>query len=374
MGRLRRRDGGLQGDEDGMARGGRVGEALVEHGAPGGEQARGGGGVGYFVAEVVGDAAEGVDALEVGAERGGKEEGGDVEVFVVGGGEGLAPGLGFGERGACGGREVEGGRADEAIVEWGGRWVGEGGHACSSTVDRGRGFRGRAGEDGGLDVGCDAVGWAREHAAKDVGEVFDGGGAGEEVLGAEAAGGDEIEGAARGCRGVVEAGLEGEVGVVDEVGVERDGGAAGRAAEEVDEAALARHLHGPLPGFGSSDGFEDDVGAAAFGGEGAGGGDGVGDVGDAKNLFGAEVARGGDLVFALDDGDDVEAEQRGGVDEEQADGAGAEDDGGLVGCGAGLFEAADDAGEGFGEGGVLEGDGVGDAEGVLLRRCARGCG
>ncbi len=118
---------------------------------------------------------------------------------------------------------------------------------------------------------------------------------------------------------------------MDEVGVEGDGGAAGRAAEEVDEAAFARHLDGPLPGFGSGDGFEDDVGAAAFGGEGAGGGDGVGDVGDAEDLFGAEVLRGGDLVFALDDGDDVEAEERGGVDEEQADGAGTEDDGGLVG-------------------------------------------
>ena len=101
------RDGGLQRDEDGVARGGRIGEALVKHGAPGGEEARGGCGVGYFVAEVVGGAAEGVDAVEVRAERGGKEEGGDVEVFVVGGGEGLAPGLGFGERGASRRREVQ---------------------------------------------------------------------------------------------------------------------------------------------------------------------------------------------------------------------------------------------------------------------------
>ncbi len=78
------------------------------------------------------------------------------------------------------------------------------------------------------------------------------------------------------------------------------------------------------------------------------------------------MARRGDLVFALDDGNDVEAEQRGCMDEEQADGAGAEDDGGLVGGSLGLFEAAEDAGEGFGEGGVLEGDVVGDAERVFL--------
>ena len=84
----------------------------------------------------------------------------------------------------------------------------------------GCGLGGRAGEDDGLDFGGDAVGGAREHAAKDVGEVFEGGGAGEEILRAEAAGGDEVEGAAGGGGGVVEAGLEGEVGVVDEVGVE----------------------------------------------------------------------------------------------------------------------------------------------------------
>lgn len=140
------------------------------------------------------------------------------------------------------------------------------------------GLGGSARENGGLDLGGNAVGGAGEHGAEDVGEVFDGGGSGEEVSSTEATGGDELEGAAGSSGGVMEAGLEGEGGVVDEVGVERHRGAAGRAAEEVDEAALARHLHSPLPGFGGGDGFEDEVGAAAFGGERAGGGDGVGDV------------------------------------------------------------------------------------------------
>jgi hypothetical protein len=106
------RDGGLEGDEDWVARGVRVGEALVQHGAPFGEEAGRGRGVGYFVAEVVGGAAEGVDAVEVRAQSGGKEEGGYVEVFVVGGGKGLAPGLGFGERGARVRREIEGWSAE----------------------------------------------------------------------------------------------------------------------------------------------------------------------------------------------------------------------------------------------------------------------
>ena len=133
-GKTAHRDGGLQGNEDGVARGGGFVKALMEHGAPGCEQTSGGCGVGYFVAEVVRGAAEGVDAVEVGAKCGGKEERRDVEILVMGGGESLAPGPGFGERGTGGGREVDGGGAEEAVVDCGGRGVGEGGHACSSMV------------------------------------------------------------------------------------------------------------------------------------------------------------------------------------------------------------------------------------------------
>lgn len=83
-------------------------------------------------------------------------------------------------------------------------------------------------------------------------------------------------------------------------------------------------------------------------------------------MLGAKVLRRGDLVFAFDDGDDVQAEDGGGVDEKEADGAGAEDDGGLAGVGVRFFKTTDHAGEGFGEGGVLEGDVVGDEEGVFF--------
>jgi hypothetical protein len=50
-------------------------------------------------------------------------------------------------------------------------------------------------------------------------------------------------------------------------------------------------------------------------------------------LFGSKVAGVGDLIFALNDGDDVEAQERSRADEEEADGAGAEDDGRLAGGG-----------------------------------------
>jgi hypothetical protein len=62
-------DGGLQGNVDGVARGGWLGKALMEHGAPGGEEARGGCGVGYFIAEVVRGATKGVDAVESAGEE-----------------------------------------------------------------------------------------------------------------------------------------------------------------------------------------------------------------------------------------------------------------------------------------------------------------
>ena len=50
----------------------------------------------------------------------------------------------------------------------------------------------------------------------------------------------------------------------------------------------------------------------------------------------------------------------------QADGAGADDDHGVAGAGAGLFEATDDAGERLGEGGVLEAGLAGMAQGIFL--------
>ena len=68
----------------------------------------------------------------------------------------------------------------------------------------------------------------------------------------------------------------------------------------------------------------------------------------------AEELCGGDLVVALDDGDNVDAGELSDVHEHEADGAGADDDHGVAGAGSALFEAANDAGEGFGEGGVFE--------------------
>ena len=83
-----------------------------------------------------------------------------------------------------------------------------------------------------------------------------------------------------GSGGVVEAGPQSDVAVVEPVGVQADGGALGRAAEEVDHAAFAHHGNGRLPGGRCGDGFDDDVGAAGVEGQGARGGDGIGDCAD----------------------------------------------------------------------------------------------
>jgi hypothetical protein len=111
-------DGLMQRDEDRMARArGRV-VALVEHRTPGLEQRRVA--VGDLVAEVVGDAAEGVDALKVGADAFGKKEGGDVEVLVVRGGEMAWHQARASSRWAIVGGQVLGGRAGEGV--WGERF------------------------------------------------------------------------------------------------------------------------------------------------------------------------------------------------------------------------------------------------------------
>ena len=83
---------------------------------------------------------------------------------------------------------------------------------------------------------------------------------GDEVAGADLPLGDGVERLLHKPGRVVEAGLAGEFGVVQEVRVEVDAGLIGATAEEVDRAALAEQLHREVPDFGLSDGFDDDIG------------------------------------------------------------------------------------------------------------------
>ena len=94
-------DGIFQRDEYGMF--GWAFVAGVKFTLPLVEEFEGGGGVADFVAEVVGDAAVGVDVEEMLAQAAGKKPAGDGEILVVGAGEAGAVFAGFSERGRDGG-------------------------------------------------------------------------------------------------------------------------------------------------------------------------------------------------------------------------------------------------------------------------------
>ena len=90
-------DGFGQRDKDRMARAALV--AGVQFPAPQIEKRQSRGVVADFVAQIVGDAAVGVDGMKVRPQRLGQEPRGDVEVFVVRLGQVAAVGAGFFERG-----------------------------------------------------------------------------------------------------------------------------------------------------------------------------------------------------------------------------------------------------------------------------------
>jgi len=76
------------------------------------------------------------------------------------------------------------------------------------------------------------------------------------------AAGDQLERRPTGCRSVMEAGLHRDVAVVEAIGVKGNPASAGRAAEEVDDAALTDHVNAPLPGLRHGDSLHDCIGAA----------------------------------------------------------------------------------------------------------------
>ncbi len=90
-------DGFGERNEDGMPRSAVV--TGVEFALPLVEQCERSGGVADFVAEIVGDAAVGVDVEEMLAQAARKKPAGDGEIFVVGAGEAGAVFASFGERG-----------------------------------------------------------------------------------------------------------------------------------------------------------------------------------------------------------------------------------------------------------------------------------
>ena len=123
--------------------------------------------------------------------------------------------------------------------------------------------------------------------------------AGDVVGGADFFGGDQAEGAAHGFRRVVERGLQRDFRVVQAIGIELHFAAAGASAEEVYCAAFTDHLDGPLPGFGTADGFNDHIAAALLRSQRADGFDHVLGLGGLNDFVCAHLLGGGYLFVAL---------------------------------------------------------------------------
>ena len=156
-----------------------------------------------------------------------------------------------------------------------------------------------------------------------------------------------------GAAGALETDLAGDDRLQVEFDLRRD------VADQGDGAAFVNAGERGLDGVGGADGFEDDVGTAA--------------AGAFEDLFGrvaglrieafggAEFLGEGELgVVEIDGVDGGAAGVLGSLDGQEADHAGADDDGGVTEVDRGDFDGVDGDGDGFDQRGVFEGQFVGE--------------
>src|SRR5579862_213034 len=223
-----------------------------------------------------------------------------------------------------------------------------------------------AGDDCGFDVAA-----AVQHVAQNLLEARQRRLSGDVVGGANLFGRDQSEGPANCFRRVVERRFQCDFGVMQAIGFELHFGAAGASTEEVDGAAFADHVDGPLPGFGAAYGFDHYVAAALLRRERADGVDHVRNLGGLNNFVCAHVFGGFDLAVALDHGDDVASDGAGDLNEHEADGTAAENGDGVADFDSGFVQAAQDASQGLGHGGVFHADVGRDDQHVGFNDAAR---
>src|SRR6185312_249057 len=180
------------------------------------------------------------------------------------------------------------------------------------------------------------------HGLEQLREFAQGAFAVDEIGGFDDAGFDEFQRAADGARGVVKAGEQGEVGVVDQGGVQRDGGAGGAATEKVYGAAFADEVDAGFPNGRIPNGFNDDI-KVIFGGF-ADFGDEVVAVADVDDVIGTEFFGGVQADGAAAGDGDGAADFFCERDKHETDGAGAEHEDVLAGAQFHVFDAEDDAG------------------------------
>ena len=208
-----------------------------------------------------------------------------------------------------------------------------------------------AGDDCGFDVAA-----AVQHVAQNLLEARQRRLSGDVVGGANLFCRDQSEGPANRFWSVVERRFQGDFGVVQAIGLELHLGSAGASAEEIDGAAFADHVDGPLPGFGAADGFDHHVASALLRRERADGVHYVRNFSGLNNLVRAHVLGGFDLAVALDHGDHVASDGAGDLNEHEADGASTEDGDGVADLDSSFVQSAQNAGQRLGHGGVFDAD------------------
>jgi len=159
--------------------------------------------------------------------------------------------------------------------------------------------------------------------------------------------------------------VEGDFGIVETGSIQTNFGPAGAAAEEIDGTAGANGLDGHLPCGGRADGFDDGIGAEAARRELADGADRVGFIEYVESGSGAEALCGIELRLALAEGYDSNATAGEDMDELEADGAAADNDGSIAGRDVDFVDAAEDTGERLNHCGFFEANMLGNFEQVL---------
>src|SRR5581483_3346695 len=199
-----------------------------------------------------------------------------------------------------------------------------------------------AGNDRGLDVGV-AVKHVAQHMLKARTRRL-----ARNVIGApDLLFRNQSERLAHALRSVVEGGLERDLGIMQPVGIQVDLGSRGAPAEEVDGAAFAHHVDGPLPGFRAADGLDDHVGATALRRKRAHRLDGVLYLRDLHHFIRAQAFGCRDLRLTLNHGDNIATREFRHLHEHQADGPAADYYHGVPDLHTGLVQAAQHAGQRF---------------------------
>ena len=222
-----------------------------------------------------------------------------------------------------------------------------------------------------LDLRLRAFHGTRQHACKDLGHVLECGRSCKKGIAVETSGTQQIEGAP-GRRGrVMKTCLDRQIRIVNEIGIEGHGGACRRSAEQVHYTTLARHPHSPLPCLRRGYRFKDDIRTTGPRRKRTGRPDDILNIPDAQHLRSPKAACSGDLIGTLDHCHDLQASEGCGMDEEQTNGTGAQNNRRLSRPRPRLFQAAQNTRQWLGKRCMLEGHIVRHGQRILFYQSRR---